>query len=366
MKQISIIIPVYNAESTIENTLESLLQQTYKNIEIICVDDGSSDDSLQVLNNYSNTYPEIIKVIHQENKGVSVARNTGIDTANGEILMFVDADDKLMPYACQRINEVFSNANPEVFTFGFKCDPESAMPLGMKAELAPPQKIYTHFQTSLLFKDKARPYPWRTAIAKQLIDRECIRFEPGVTLGEDQIIYFLLYPLANKVVLSPEQLYIYNMNNDSATHTNASDTEGTLKKLQQHMLVIEAIFREWKQRGLEKLCQSELLNWILDFVIFDINALDEPERTNFFKRLYKSLFSYFGSDIINIPQSWSTKKCLKDITLIAQQGALFGINASKISKIKMPHLAIFYLNRYGFVRCFQQVLIGLGLLRKWK
>lgn len=363
MKQISIIIPVYNAESTIKNTLESLLQQTYKNIEIVCVDDGSSDDSLRILNDYSNAYPERIKVIHQENKGVSVARNTGIDAANGEILMFVDADDNLTTRACERISEVFRDGTIEVFTFGFVCRPEEAMPLGMSKELRPPEKTYSHFHPDLLFKDKSRPYICRTAVTKQLIYREHIRFEPDITLGEDQIIYFLLYPLANKIALSPEQLYIYNMNNESATHSNANDAEGSLKKLQQHMLVVETILREWKQRGLEKLCQAELLNWVLDFVMFDINALDKAERQKYFTQLYKSLYLYFGTDLISVPRSWSVKNCLKDIMLIAQLSTL---QRKKRSKIRLPYLATFYLHRYGFVRCIQQVLIGLNLLRKWK
>lgn len=363
MKQISIIIPVYNAESTIENTLESLLQQTYKNIEIICVDDGSSDDSLQVLNNYSNTYPEIIKVIHQENKGVSVARNTGIDTANGEILMFVDADDELIPHACQRVNEIFSKTDPEVFTFGFRCEPESAMPLGMSKELKPPEKRYSHFHPDLLFKDKSRPYICRTAVASQLLKRENIKFEPNIALGEDQIIYFLLYPLAKRVVLSPDQLYVYNMNIESATHSNALSEEGNLKRLEQHLSVVETILHEWKKRKLGAQYSAQLLDWLLDFVMFDINSLPDNLSKQYFSRLEKALRDYFCVPPSSLAKSWSTRKCLEQIEQISKHSDQGIINSHRVNLI---YMALFYCRRYGFIRCFQQVLIGLGILKKWR
>ena len=97
---VSIIIPVYNAEKYLSSCLESVIHQTYKNIEIICVNDGSVDKSNEILNEFSNRDSRI-KVIQQINKGVSVARNIAIDTASGEFLMFVDADDTITLDACE-------------------------------------------------------------------------------------------------------------------------------------------------------------------------------------------------------------------------------------------------------------------------
>lgn len=89
---VSVIIPVYNASKYIEKCLESLLNQTYNNIEIICVDDGSTDNSLHILRQYNEKYTSI-KVFHQENLGQSAARNLAVQQSIGGFLTFVDIDD---------------------------------------------------------------------------------------------------------------------------------------------------------------------------------------------------------------------------------------------------------------------------------
>ena len=89
MVKVSIIIPVYNAEKYLKRCLDSVLSQTLKDIEIICVNDGSTDNSIQILKEYGSK----IKVINQENQGLSVARNTGLKEAKGEFVAFLDSDD---------------------------------------------------------------------------------------------------------------------------------------------------------------------------------------------------------------------------------------------------------------------------------
>jgi len=94
---VSIIVPVYETEQYLSECIQSLLAQTYKNIEIILVNDGSTDKSGAICDKYEREYPSIIKVIHQENQGVSVARNNGIAASFGEWVMFVDSDDWIAP-----------------------------------------------------------------------------------------------------------------------------------------------------------------------------------------------------------------------------------------------------------------------------
>ena len=92
--KISIIVPVYNLENYIEKTIEQLISQTYKNLEIILVDDGSTDKSLELCNTFAKRDNRIL-VVHQQNQGVSVARNTGIKHATGEYIGFFDGDDDI-------------------------------------------------------------------------------------------------------------------------------------------------------------------------------------------------------------------------------------------------------------------------------
>lgn len=362
MEKISIIVPVYNSEKSVEKTLTSLLNQTYEHIEIICVNDGSTDRSPALLNKITSQHKSI-KTIHQKNQGVSVARNTGINNASGDIIMFVDADDELLPNACNRIASIFSQTNAEVVTFGFLCKPTSAMPLGIESELKPPSKVYDTFASTLLFEDKARPYTCRSAVSKKLLTREKIEFEPHIKLGEDQIIYFLLYPLSKKTVLIPDQLYIYNMETESATHKNADSENGQKIKLNQHMLVIETIMREWTNRNLKHSCISELQEWMLDFVLFDINSLPRQDKQKYFRRLMDDFTSYFGPNPHMYTQSREAKRCLKKISR--------ALEINEASTTYRPHvtiidIALFYRRRYGTKRCFQQLLIGLGILKKWR
>ncbi|GEM_PF-3158375 len=109
---ISVIIPTYNVQNTIERTLESVFNQEYKNIEILCVDDGSADNTVEILKKY---IPKI-RILIQENKGASAARNLGILEAKGEFIQFLDADDVILPNKIKHQVALLSkNKNQEIY-----------------------------------------------------------------------------------------------------------------------------------------------------------------------------------------------------------------------------------------------------------
>lgn len=113
---ISIIIPVYNTEKYLPQCLDSIINQDFRNIEVICIDDGSTDSSREILDSYA-VKDNRIKVIHQENQGVSTARNNGIEAARGEYIMFADADDWLEPNTFEEIYKRISCDNSNVLIF---------------------------------------------------------------------------------------------------------------------------------------------------------------------------------------------------------------------------------------------------------
>lgn len=104
MKEIlvSIIVPVYNVDKYLDECIQSLVNQTLKNIEIILVDDGSTDESGIICDQYAK-YDSRVKVIHQQNGGQSMARNAGVKIANGKYLLFVDSDDYILTEACEKL-----------------------------------------------------------------------------------------------------------------------------------------------------------------------------------------------------------------------------------------------------------------------
>ena len=110
---VSVIIPTYNRAKTVRNAIDSVLQQTYKNIEIIVIDDGSSDNTAQVLESYRNK----VQIIQQENAGPSVARNRGIEIANGDIFCFLDSDDLWLPTKIERQVNFRGDFSTGIFLF---------------------------------------------------------------------------------------------------------------------------------------------------------------------------------------------------------------------------------------------------------
>lgn len=415
--KISIIVPVYKAEKHLAATLDSLIGQTHADLEIVCVNDGSPDTSGSILEAYA-ARDERVCVIEQENQGVSVARNTGMAHATGDVLMFVDADDTLVDTACARVHEVFATRQPEAFTFGLECDPPEAAPASLRRELAPRDAVYDGFAPDLLFKEHARPYACRTALSADFARREGIMFEPGLGLAEDQVFYFAVYPFARRTVLSSEKLYIYRMNDESATHAAFAPQTALRKKLDAHLCAIEAICRIWDERGLHHFCAAELLEWCLDFTMLDIGKLPAGEQRMDYARLMACLDKHFGAPCERFARRRPTKACLADIRAalddapaLAQyeNGAIkkskangtdahaasddtgtapgaraphdapdgrasdaFDQDATGKANVATPangpvvapmHKARYYLMRRGFVRCAERVLMKMGVVK---
>lgn len=114
MKRLSIIIPVYNVEEYLKRCIDSVLDQKLNDKEIILVNDGSNDKSPEICDEYMRRYPNIIRVIHKENAGLSAARNSGIDLARGKYIVFIDSDDFILPNTLEKIVEMGEKYNSEI------------------------------------------------------------------------------------------------------------------------------------------------------------------------------------------------------------------------------------------------------------
>ena len=117
-EKISIVVAVYNVSKYLHQCLDSLCKQTYNNLEIICIDDGSTDESGLILDEYASKDSRIL-VVHQENEGVAGARNKGIELATGKYLMFTDGDDWLEENACEILIEIMEEETPDVIMYSY-------------------------------------------------------------------------------------------------------------------------------------------------------------------------------------------------------------------------------------------------------
>lgn len=295
MPVVSIVLPVYNVERYLSFCLDSLRAQTLRDIEIICVVDGSTDRSIDVVRMHA-AVDSRVRVIERENKGVSSARNTGFDASIGDYVLFVDSDDFLEARACEVFSAAFAENDADVVTFGARCVPSSASDPWLERALSPRSAVYKSFDERLLFDENSRPFMWRTALRRDFVKRHDIRFDEELSLGEDQVFHFEVYPLSGTTVLLSDKLYNYRASRkDSAMDTLAISPE---YRVPRHLEIVKAILRQWQRRGLMGLCPERLMDWILGFLCIDIfNLVEDDQQVFYLRKLGVILDDYFDDPV---------------------------------------------------------------------
>ena len=221
MPLFSIIIPVYNAENYLHRCIESILSQPFTDYEIIMVDDGSPDIS-GALCDVAAAKDSRIKVIHKENGGVSTARNVGLDCAQGDYLLFVDADDELAPGALQSFATTIGKwANADVIQ-------GQPVTIGGDKGFVVPRSIneYNNDHDALTcFLLHTVPWGiWSKAFRRSIIEQNHIRFIPGIIMGEDQLFMYHFQFHANSYAISPSDVYLYHLDNETSVMHSADKT----------------------------------------------------------------------------------------------------------------------------------------------
>lgn len=218
---ISVVIPLYNQGQYLSDCLNSVLNQTVKPKEIIVVNDGSTDDSLEI----ARKFP--VKVINQVNKGLPSARNTGIMNATGEYIAFLDADDKFSPKYIQRIVEYAGDTNADVIAPSFQCFGISNIPIVL--------------MTNPTFEDfkEANRIGYCTAIKREVL-LEVGGYSPRMWAGyEDLHLWFNLMALGKKIVTIPEILWFYRTKEKSMIH----------ESIKHHKELMSQIAKDFPQFG---------------------------------------------------------------------------------------------------------------------
>ncbi len=222
---ISVIVPVYNAERFLQKTVGSVLSQTYKDFELILVDDGSTDNSLAVLNGFAEKDSRV-KVIHKENGGVGSARNIGLSTAKGEFVAFLDGDDFLEPDYLSKLYSAIENNDVSFCRFSLdysdKCVKRHEGNLE-KLALAPfdfnllTGEYYNEQKGDTLFCDRVFGSACRSLLRKEMIEKHGIRFSEKLKIAEDRLFILEYLCYAKTAGIVDEYLYHYVMNDTSAT-----------------------------------------------------------------------------------------------------------------------------------------------------
>lgn len=211
MPKVSIIIPIYKVEAFLPDCLDSVLAQTFQDWEALCIDDGSPDNCGKILEKYAKK-DERIRIITQKNKGLSLARNSGLKVACGKYLCFLDSDDALAPTFLEKMYHQIESTHSDVVSCDFQ---RTAFTGGFSPKRNSDPEVYENVLDCFLRKKpKIIASVWGKLFRKTIVEH--ILFHQ-VELGEDLIYLYEALYLAKKAVYLPEKLYFYRKRPNSLT-----------------------------------------------------------------------------------------------------------------------------------------------------
>lgn len=253
----SIILPIYNVEKYLPACINSILEQTFKDYEIILVDDGSNDSSGSICDDYKKRF-ERIKVIHKPNGGLSDARNVGLKEATGSYIFFVDSDDYLIDNnVLKRLSDKIEMSSPDVIAFkSIKWFESTGKTTTCSWDLEVSTNAVEPYQKYLELIDKDAYFnsAWSKVIRQSLLVNNNIEFEKGL-LGEDNDWYYKVVEHIQSLELINEPLYVYRQRSGSITKTY------TNKNLEHLLWLIEKwgkIINEGELTGNKQVIRNSL------------------------------------------------------------------------------------------------------------
>lgn len=268
--EITIIIPIYNAKTLIKKCLLSICNQSFEKIEILCIDDGSTDDTCSVIEEINDSRITLVKLKHF---GVSHARNVGLTLAKGVYVQFLDADDTLEPDCCKIAYETAKKYDADCVFFGANFISSSNVPEWMLAYTDIKQAFYPHFEDSVLFDIAGtKPFVWNQIIKRDLLIKNKINFDESLILGEDQAFQFAYLPYAKNITVIENKLYNHYISEDSATFASYKSIR---EKISFHLDVVSNIIKQSKRHPLR--FQRRVCNWAIDFLYGDIIRYSDEE-----------------------------------------------------------------------------------------
>lgn len=315
---VSIIIPVYNTEKFLCECLDTVLNQTYKNLEIILIDDGSIDNSGKICDEYAKI-DNRIKVIHQNNQGVSAARNRGICIAKGEWITFVDSDDLIELDYIEVVVKYLQKYSPDILLNSVKRDNIK------ECELINFKPLIFNKQEALMELVKGTLFHWGPYASfynSQICKKN--KFEPQISYGEDLLFKYNFIKTCNSIVYLPLIKYFYAYREDSACNSY------NLYKKIDDLKVLRFIIKEEKKGSVisKTLFYNEFIPRLITYVIQAAKS-DDLQDKEIRKLLQKKIKRILFLNLTNYNISLSNKIkmfiCLfPDIVII---------NANKIFEI---------------------------------
>ena len=281
----SIIIPVYNTEKYLEKCLDSIINQSYQNMEIIVVNDGSTDNSKDILSFYHNKYPKLINVYNLTNKGVSAARNYGISKASGDYFIFIDSDDYLEPDLLSNVNKNIVD-NVDIIRFNFN-RVNNTKTISYKVNTFDLLNGKEAFNS--LISDGEIAIIWSYAFRKEFWLEHDFKFIEGI-YHEDFALIPLIIRSASKVSSIAYVGYNYVIRENSIMTTK--DNKKIIKKANDMLIAFDNLKSNYKE---DKVFQSYVANATID----KAKTLSGSDLKKYIKELKKrQIYKYLLDDTL--------------------------------------------------------------------
>ncbi len=273
MIQVSVILPVYNVDAYLRQCLDSIVHQTLSEIEIICVDDGSLDDSPRILSEYASK-DRRIQIITQKNAGPGAARNTGLERANGEYVIFLDSDDWfeldfLEKMALRAIEAGADVTICQTVEFDTETGKERSADWMLKRQLLPGE-VFSPEEVSQRVFQFTYGMPWDKLYHREFIDQAGIRF-PQLKNSEDLAFVFPSILASRKIAIHPG-ICVHHRINRASSVSNNLDVQPDAPYLAFQ------IVKDWMERtGKLPFYRQSFLNWAMEFLIWHICNINDSQ-----------------------------------------------------------------------------------------
>lgn len=287
---ISVIIPVYNTEKYLNQCLDTLVNQTYKNLEIILVDDGSTDNSLDILNSYSNVDSRI-KVISQTNKGPGAARNKGLENISGDYISILDSDDfyKLDMYEKMLGKLIETNADVVIcksYDYDNIKDRGRINRCSLKEDLLPEKDVFCYRDIADHIFDFCVGWSWDKLYKASVIKENTLKFQE---LKNTDDAYFVFISLIKaKSITTLRDVFIYHrVNLKTSTSVTREGSWDCFAK------AVEAVYDELQRTQIFSDVERSFVNWVLDFGLWNFHTLSEETQKFLYDFLKKTYFEKY-------------------------------------------------------------------------
>ena len=295
--KISVIIPVYNAELTLQRCVDSILAQTFTDFECLLIDDGSKDKSGEICDEYA-IRDSRIKVFHKENGGVSSARNVGLDNATGEWIAFVDSDDWVgARYLGNLIAHYNSNPKIELVISFSEYIFENEL---RKDNYEPIQVDRADFQVLFYKYDMSwHTGPWAKLYSKRVIDRKALRFNEDMNIGEDAVFFYTYLTLIDRLYISSDTDYRYIADADGSLTKKVFPLESEMACCQRINEAVDNLLNtgiEWGERAVNSLSWLKATYMRRVLTALYHNKVDRKTRRSTFMQMDGSFYAAYLYD----------------------------------------------------------------------